>query len=201
MENIDKFDIINKAKEGKVQIINFGALPELEVVAKDIGEATVMIKRRIPYEEVLYAIQWSIGFIMDDRTFISAPLQAIIQDIALLKFYTNIDCSEIEVEGFSSTQLYEWYDILNNFNVPNEVKALINKEQYDFFVKTLNDTLHSLVAYRNSAAGIIDKLAEANGTDKKDLNAALDMLKEGENAEQLASLVKVIENIIPPSGV
>lgn len=201
MEILNASNIVEKAKEGKVQIVDFGPLPETKLVYRQFGATTVEISTTIPYEQMLTMIQWSIAFIMDERTFISAPLHQIIRDIALLKFYTNIDCSEIEIEGFSAAQVYEWYDIIKHFEIPNGVRDMIDKDQYVFFIETLDATLNSIVAYRNSAAGIVDRLSEQNDRNKGEITNALDLLKDDENAALIERLMSVMHKDGVQAGV
>lgn len=176
----------------KIKINTLG-LPEVgEVKYLQIGDTVIEIRTLLPYEEIFNMIQWSINFIMDDRPFVSAPLQKIIQDFAVIKFFTNLDVDEIEKVGFSAEQLYSLYDILKGTETIEKVRNLVNKEQLKFYEETLTETLKSLVEYRNSAAGLLERihvLAENQNSDIASITEVLDNPKEMEQVKRMLELM------------
>lgn len=181
----------------KVQITSFGATPEVIAQTLSIGDATLQVLPSIPYEELIDAIQWSINSIIDDRTYVSEPIYAIIRDIALLKYFTNLDCTDIGQEYFNLKDFYEWYDILKSFDVITKVKAIIATDQVEFFETTLEKTIHSIIAYKNSAAGIIDRLTAQNVKDNVEMQTVLQQLNEPEMAK-LLDLMSALGQDAPP---
>lgn len=176
---------------GKVNILHFGVPPTASSGDVTIGAATLTVKSKIPYEELIEAIEWCINAIVDDRTFISAPLKAIISDISILKFYTNLDTDDIAKDYFSLSDFYEWYDIIKSFNVMSSVLPLIDAEQIEFFRTTMEQTLTSIVAYNNSAAGIVDKLSSQNAKTNADMQTVLSQLSDDEQLSQVRKLMEV----------
>lgn len=182
---------INLAKnKDKISLFAFGSVTPIEPQIKVIGEQEIKIWETIPYEQVLDAIQWAINYILDDRTFISAPLNAIIYDIAICRYWSNIDCSEVDSLDFDAIRCYEFYDALQHFGIIDAVTNLIQPKQLQFFENNLRDTLNSLVAYRNSAAGIIESLQQKSGEDTLNLNKAMDIVNDD---NQMANIRKVLE--------
>lgn len=167
----------------KVSILQFGAVPAPETIYVQVGDASLEVTKKLPYEQVIEAIEWAVNSILDDRTFISAPLYEIIQDIAIVKFYTNLDTSDIGAEYFNLTDFYEWYDILQSFEVIDKVSRMIDEKQLTFFRETLAKTVHSLMEYRNSAAGIIDRLTAQNNKDNLEMSTVLERLTDGDLAK------------------
>lgn len=174
----------------KLSLFNFGLVTRPEPSVKLLHGQQVKIHPVIAFEQVLDAIQWSINYILDDRTFISAPLNRIIGDIAIVRYWTNIDTAEIDDISFDAMKLYEFYDALFHFGVIDAALEIASKKQVEFFRTTLRDTLDSLVSYRNSAAGIFEKLQTQSQTDKGNLNEALATLKD---PAQMGVLQKVFD--------
>lgn len=168
-----------------VNILNLGVPPAAESVPLSIGDAVLQVSPKIPYEKVIEAIEWSVNSILDDRTFISAPLHAIIQEVAILKFYTDLDTSGLGAEYFALTDFYEWFDIIQAHDLPSRVREIIEPKQLQFFTETLEKTIQSIVAYRNSAAGIIDRLTAQNTKDNLEMQTVLEQLDEPQYAKLL----------------
>ena len=73
----------------KIQLANFGSPIVNEPEYFTINDQVIMVKKTIPYEEVLDMIQWMVNVILDDRTFVSGPLYQIGFDFGILKYFTN----------------------------------------------------------------------------------------------------------------
>lgn len=182
-----------QATPKKINILQLGPLPSPEQVSISINDIELQVSKTIPYERVLDAIQWSIAFIMDDRPFISAPLRKIITEIAILKFWTNLDCDDIATVTFAPEELYEWYDILVAHNITTQVSEVIDAQQLAFFHETLNETLVSLVAFRNSAAGIVERLASNADKDTARLSEAMNTLQDDKQFEMLQKIMEMTQ--------
>ena len=70
----------------------------------------------------------------------------------------------------------------------------------DFFNKTLDETLESIIAYRNSAKGIVDALAENAEQDINKMQGAIDLLSDEEKNKQLSKMIKFAEELQNPNG-
>lgn len=186
---------INLAKnKDKVSLFAFGLVQKSEPRIKTIGEQEIKVWPTIPYEDVLDAIQWSINYILDDRTFISAPLNAIIGDIAICRYWSNIDCSEVDSVDFDANRCYEFYDALNHFNIIDTVLEVATEKQIAFFRNNLKDTLDSLVAYRNSAAGLIEAIHARNNEEQGSLDSVLKTINDDDQMEMVRKMMRLIES-------
>ena len=174
----------------KIKLNVLGAPKDAEIKYFQKGDGVIMVKNNLPYETVFEMIQWSINFIMDDRPFVSAPLKEIIEDLALIKFYTNIDLAEIEVIGFSASELYADYDILKDSGIIEDVEGFINKEQLAFYKRTLDATLKSLVEYRNSAAGLLERIHTLASNQSAQIENITEIL---DNPQEMAQIKKMFE--------
>ena len=182
----------------KIKLNTLGVIEEDPIEYMNIGQTVVAVHKYIPYEQMLDMIQWCIDYIINDRPFISAPLKRIIKDFAILNFYTNFDFSFL-TEYETMAQIYAEYDLVYRYGVMDKVKEFIDPGQLCFFEDTLNETLTSIIAYRNSAAGIVDVLAEAAKTDTDKMQNAINMISDQEQNEKLVKLMKFAEEISTPS--
>lgn len=181
----------------KIKLANLGPIEESPIEYVQIGDAILQVKKYIPYEEMLDMIQWCIDYIINDRPFISEPLKKIIKDLAILHFFTNVDISFL-TEYREMKEIYEEYDLVYRHGVMQEVLPKIDEGLLKFFNETLDATLESIMAYRNSAVGIVDALAENAKKDTVDMEKAVAFMNQGDNGEKIMNLLKFAEEIQTP---
>lgn len=174
----------------KVKLSSFGIIPNIEEKEITIGDAVIIVKNHISYEQVLDLIQFVVNYILGERKFISEPIVKMFTDFAIIKFYTNIDLTRLELVECEPSEIYEMYDILKTFNVIDIVRESIDAEQLSFVDESLYKTIESIIKYRDSAAGLIDRIAENADTNNAAIQESLDILNQ---PEQLAAVNKVIE--------
>lgn len=162
----------------KIQLTALGLAAELTEKHVQVGETMVKVKPTVPYEALLENVQWAVNYICDDRPFISAPLQHLVTELSILRVYTNIDCVQFDHPAFLANRVYEFYDIVEAHDGFDKIKNLISKKQLAFYYKVLTETIDSLMAYRNSAAGVIERLSFMAKKDGDDMTATLAMLKD-----------------------
>lgn len=178
----------------KISISAIGAPQEPDKVYMQMGNTTVEITRHIPFAELLDAIQWSIDFIIGDKPFISAPLKKIVEDFAILNFFTNIDVGRTERYA-TVDDIYRDYDILMTYNVAEEVSSKIDQKQLNYFHTTLDGALESITTYRNSAKGIVDALSASASSDIDRMDAAMEILGDDKQNEKISQLLKFAQTL------
>lgn len=178
----------------KIKLNTLGAIEEDPIEYMNIGQTVVAVHKYIPYERMLDMIQWCIDYIINDRPFISAPLKRIIKDFAILNFYTNFDFNFL-TEYHEMADIYAEYDLVYRFDVMAKVKEFIDPGQMDFFDHTLDETLESIMKYRNSAVGIADALAENANKDVEAMQGAINLISDEEQNKKMAQLIKFAETL------
>ena len=179
-----------------IKLSSLGLLPKPEIKTIKCGDAEIEVVSFIPQEDLLEMIQWSIDFIIDDRPFVSEFVKTLIADCAILKYYTNLDMSFIE-DGTRMVDIYENYDIVKRFNIVEEAKKYIQKDQIDFFDICLNTTINSLMGYKNSAAGLMDNLVLNAQEDEKTFSSILKVVNNDQNITKMMDLIKTAQEIQP----
>ena len=175
-----------------VSLDKLGELKEGEVKYLQIGDACIEVKNKISYAEVFDSVQTAIALVLDDKTYISEPLKEMLGDIQILRSYTNLDFRFFDTLEFDPNELYSIYGLLIQEDVFNKVKNLIDKKQLDFWFRAYNNTLESIVAYRNSAMGIITSLQQKESEAGTGLEQALSNLKDAENQEAIQNMLKLM---------
>jgi len=187
--------------ENKVKLTDFGLLDEPEVITIRIGNAEVEVRKKIPYEEVFDAIQWTVSIIMDDRPFVSAALRDVVFNFSIVKFFSNIDVDFLEKSEFSMAELYTNYDILDQYKVFDTIKDQIDERQLVFYTDTVRQTLDSIVAYRNSAQGIVDALALNAKENTQSLDDALSVFNDSSKIGEVEHLMDIVSKLGTANGL
>lgn len=187
----------NTVEEKKVPLSAFGLLPSIETVPVQIGEATIGVKRRIPYEQVLDMMQWCINYIAGDRPFIADSIKAIVLDIGYLRYFTDIDTSFMDNNFVSIENIYENYDLIDVFGIMDQVYKRIDARQKNFIDTTMEKTLQSIAEYKASARGLVDALAEDSRNNTEELKANMKFLEDDKEVEKLQTLLNFAKQIQP----
>lgn len=161
----------------KVNISSFySALPEDIILKKDTDNGVVEIKVAplITYNEVMDMIEWIINIAASGRQFISIPVLRIIEDMGMIKFYTNLNVKDNE--------LLDSFDFLKRFGIIDEVKEQINQEQLEWTFSSIEATMDNIVEYQNSARGILDIINEEAKSDTMNLDKLLKTVSDNKEA-------------------
>lgn len=179
-------------------LISISAIGEValeEPIYMTFGDATIEVRRTLPYAEVLSMVQFVVDFAVTDQPILSGVLSQMVKDFALVKFYTNLDVT-IGKDTATIDAIYQEYDILMSFGIIDEVKTKISPRQYKFFNDTVDATAASILAYRNSIRGMVDSLSANAQADAEQMQKAIDMLS-GESGEKIGKLIDLAETIHP----
>lgn len=179
--------------DNRISIAAIGTVVQEEPIYLQVGEATIEIRRSIPYTEILDMVQFAVDFAVTDQPILSGVLNRMVKDFAIMKFYTNLDVT-IGKDTATIKDIYDEYDVLMSFGVIDEVKSKISAKQLKFFNETVDETANSILTYRNSVRGMMDALSESAKIDSEQMQQAIDMLS-GENGEKLGKLIDMAETI------
>lgn len=182
----------------RISIAAIGAVAQEEPIYLQVGEATIELRRAIPYTEILDMVQFVVDFVVTDQPILSGVLSRMVKDFAIVKFYTNLDVT-IGKDTATINDIYDEYDVLMAFGVIDEVKSKVSAKQLSFFNETVNETAASILAYRNSVRGIMDSLGENAKANSEQMQQAIDMLS-GENGEKLGKIIDAAQTIHPKSS-
>ena len=176
--------------ENKIKLNSLATPTTNEVKYYQINQSVIEINTLLPYEQIFSMIAWGINHIIDDRPFISAPLKRIFKDFCIIKFYTNIDLDDLDIVGCTPETVYEYYDIIKGSGILDYLKTNLNQEQLEFFDATIEETLKSVVEYRNSAAGLLDR---AQMTEADQANSIQEVLKVLDDPNELERVKKMFD--------
>lgn len=183
--------------DNRIKLNQLGNLSNGEIKYLQKGQVVIEVKTHIPYENIMDLIQLGLNLVIGDRGFVSAPLRDIIKTLMIIKGFTNLDISRIESVDCSAQEAYEMYDILESCDLPEDIKNMIDSKQLAFFEKNFDETLNSLIAYQNSAAGILDKIQNEKMAKNMEYDSFKEFLENDGDVDKLVNIFKMMGKEAP----
>lgn len=145
-----------------------------------IGNTQVAIKKNIPILEKMELINDIVNASIDDNDFYNPCLGKINLLVKLVLAYTDIEVSE-------DISIFDLYDIFSNGVFQVVIPIVSESPDYSFIVRGVEEFLHSIYEYKNSARGILKGLM----ADAKESNLELeDIVKDINLAPESLAMVK-----------
>lgn len=145
-----------------------------------IGNTQVAIKKNIPILEKMELISDIVNASIDDNDFYNPCLGKINLLVKLVLAYTDIEVSE-------DISIFDLYDIFSNGIFQAVIPIISESPDYSFIVRGVEEFIHSIYEYKNSARGILKGLM----ADAKESNLELeDIVKDINLAPESLAMVK-----------
>lgn len=169
----------------KINISQF-ALPEAaQPIYRDANGVSYSIYKAVSVSEIIDGVQWVVNAILiGGPAFISYPLKEIMKNFGIIKIFTNIDVDTLPAET-----VYQIYDTLTVNGIFADVANFANGEQIDFYKKSVDETVKSIIEYKNSAAGIIDTLSANAKESTEAMQDNLAFLQDEKSLTQVKALL------------
>ena len=160
---------------------------DVEANIININGVDVEVKQYLPVNEKLDLISWIINQSADDMKFYNVGKLIIFKTIGLLRYYTNINFTDKQLENAA-----ELFDLIYTSGLSSDIIGAIPTKEIEFIDKVLMDTVESIYKYQNSVFGILDAVT----TDYKNLNFDVSELQKNiSNPENLTLLKDVVTKL------
>lgn len=151
------------------------------------GEYNIAIKMYLPVNDKLELISWIINQSADELKFYNVGKLEIYKTIGLIKYYTNIEFSEKDLENIP-----QLYDLIIGSGFFDEFIEQFSESELEWINNVLYDTVDSIYKYQNSVFGILDAVT----TDYENLNFDVSELQKNiSNPENLTLLKDVVTKL------
>lgn len=145
-----------------------------------IGNTQVAIKKNIPILEKMELISDIVNASIDDNDFYNPCLGKINLLVKLVLAYTDIEVNK-------DVSIFDLYDIFSNGVFQAVIPIISESPDYSFIVHGVEEFIHSIYEYKNSARGILKGLM----ADAKESNLELeDIVKDINLAPESLAMVK-----------
>ena len=153
----------------------------------DINGYEIHVLQYLPIDEKDDLIEITLNKSLDNGVYNPVLLDKYF-NLNILYCYTDIDF------GLAKIDESELYDILETNGIIDKVLEQMNKDEYDYLLKTLNDYKEDICKYRTSVNGIIRAAIEDLPTN---VQKAVDTLKDikPEQFKELTEIANTLNTI------
>lgn len=126
-----------------------------EIKVLNINNVQIEIKQYLPINEKLDLISRIINGAHDQNNFPNPIKIEVIGTLEIIMAYTNISFTEKQKEDIPKL-----YDLLEENRLIDEIISYIPKEEYDFIIKGIDETVDAVYTYNNSVLGILEAVSK-----------------------------------------
>lgn len=147
-----------------------------------IGNTHITVKNNLPILEKMELIGDIVNASIDDNDFYNPCLGKINLLVKLVLAYTDIEVDE-------NASIFDLYDIFSNGVFQVVIPIISESPDYSFIVHGVEEFIHSIYEYKNSARGILKGLM----ADAKESNLELeDIVKDINLVPESLTMVKEV---------
>ena len=137
----------------KVAFSKLALKKQEEVKLVKIGNFDIEVKQYLPVNEKLDLVARVLNGAHDENNFPNPIKIEVIGTLEIIMAYTNISFTEKQKED-----PMKLYDMLNASRVLNLIIGLVPEGEFYYLNKTVHEMANNIVAYRNSAMGIMERI-------------------------------------------
>lgn len=161
------------------------SLKKKEDIKKVIyNDLEIEIKQYLPVNEKLDLISRVLFGSQDENNFKSPVKVEVVSSLEIIFAYTNLTFTEKQKEDMSKL-----YDLLSSNGVIDLIIESIPKEEYNFIICGIDETLDAIYNYRNSIYGILDTISKDYSDLELDVNKLAETMKNSENLDLVKNVL------------
>lgn len=172
----------------KVSFNKLGLTKEIPSVTFEWNNQIIEVKQYLSLDTKLELIENIINTTVDEHNYYNPCKLDVHTNIFMIEAYTNITFTEKQKEDISKL-----YDSFKFSGLMTKIMETIPDEEIDYIIKSVNDTIQSVYAYKNSAMGILEALKQDYSNVNFDMDAINQVLQN--NPENFAFLKEVMEKL------
>ena len=155
-----------------------------EVVELQVDDDVVVeVKQYLPINDKLELVSSIVNTAVEDGNIVNYGRLDVLFAINIIKAYTNISFTEKQLEDVAKL-----YDLLVSSGFYETVKNIIPKSETEYIYNLIYKTASDIIAYRNSAVGIMEALSQ----DYKNLEFDAEALQKKINDPESLSFLKEV---------
>lgn len=168
----------------KVAYTKLGLKVNQEVSSFLYNENEIEVKHYLPMEEKVDFVEFVLNNSAVDMKFYNPVRVEAYFTVGVVLFYTNVNCTDKQKENIAKL-----YDTFVSTGFYNEVISRISEEEMATLLDMVEDTIHSVYNYNNSAMGILDSISTDYSNLNLDATEIQQKLSDPQNLELLRSIM------------
>ena len=165
------FNKLNLQKTYPVETINW-------------NDQNIEVKTFLPMEDKLDLISKIINYSVDDNNYYNPCRIDIFKKILIIEAYTNISITDKQKESVGKL-----YDMIYNNGLFDSICEKINKKDLEWIHQSVQETVQSIYAYKNSVMGILDAIKNNYSNLEFDAKKIQELLGDENNLDFLRDVL------------
>lgn len=167
--------------------VNFGKLGLTRnnaIIEKNFNGFNIEIKEYLPVEEKLNLISDVLNSSVDEHNYYNPAKLHIFKILHVVYAYTNVSFTEKQKED-----VYKLFDLMMGSGLIQLVLNTVPEEELLFIQEAVEETIKSIYAYKNSAAGIMESIGQDYSNLNLDATEIQQKLADPNNLELLKEIL------------
>ena len=137
----------------KIPFSKLGLSKDTSMTLVEWNDQNIEVKNYLPIKEKIELVENIVNKSVDENGYYN-PIKIYVNTIIeVINSYTNISFTEKQKED-----PMKLYDMLNASRVLNLIIGLVPEGEFYYLNKTVHEMANNIVAYRNSAMGIMERI-------------------------------------------
>lgn len=120
-----------------------------------IGNYDIEVKQYLPVNDKLDLIARVLNGAHDENNFPNPIKIEVLGALEIIMAYTNLSFTEKQKEDVAKL-----YDLFDSNGLIDLIVNAIPKEEYDFIIDGINETVDAVYTYQNSVLGILESVSQ-----------------------------------------
>lgn len=171
----------------KVAFSKLGLTKNQEIKNLKYNEQIIEIKQYLPVNEKLQLITNVLDKVTNEHNFINPTKVKVFLDLEIVKFYTNINFTEKQLEDFTKL-----YDLMQGANLFELIFDNLPQAEYNQLKSDTLECIESYYKYRSSAMGVLDSMSGDYSNASLDLEALQNQISDPESLGLLKDIIPLL---------
>ena len=157
----------------KISLTKLTPIKTIDNKVININGENVSIIQYLPITEKAKLVSDVLGDTLDEHGMNSNIRENVYTGIRLIQYYTNINITENMLNNSGKT-----YDLLMLNNIIDQVKENIPKEELDYIIDAIRQSINIVSEYRTSIAGLFTDMQAGNQDSVRSADELMNQLNE-----------------------
>lgn len=174
--------------ENKINFKDLGLWVDEKVNAFTFKGKEIKVRNYLPINKKVDFISYVFNNSIDEKSNTFSPIRMnTFFEVGLIRWYTNIDFSEEELDEIEKT-----YDKLKSSGLIQKVRNNIDHSEYNLIFSLVTETIQDYEKFANSFIGMMQAMSQENSLMSKELDDILSKISNKEGIEELVNIKNIM---------
>lgn len=174
--------------ENKISFKDLGLVVDEKVTTLTFNGKEIKMRNYLPINEKVDFISYVFNNSIDEESNTFSPIRMnTFFEVGLIRWYTNIDFSEEELDEIEKT-----CDKLKSSGLVTKVRTNIDYAEYNLIYSLALETIQDYEKFANSFVGMMQAMSQENNLMSKELDDIISKISNKEGIEELVNIKNIM---------